>query len=225
MDLFGDVHAVGRPSFVDDARPSIAPMVAAAGITAAGSLLSGWLGNKNKNKQEQAGTSVTTPTMSPEVSPLHQTLIRDLQQRLAKPAGLAPGTLENGVSRVNRTFDNAQAGAAARNQAAGINGPAAAAPAASIDAGRAGAISDYLTQAPQQAEDERNQQIAQAMGLINLGRGSSTATTGSGTAQQSAGGGVAGGLEELASMVGFYMASGALGGGAKSKPAGRTYNI
>jgi len=182
------------------ALPVVLPIAASA--------LSGYLASRGRTN---TSTSATTPTLDPSLGPLQETLIRDLHQRLTRPSALPPGYEASGVGAINRTYDSAAAGIAARNQANGLAGPGALAPLNNLDAARAGQISNFsAVTVPQTERNMHLEDMAQALGLIATGRGSNT----NASTTQGAGSAVGGALDSIGSILGFLAATGKLGGAA-----------
>ena len=174
---------------------SIAPFVIPAALAGL-SFLSG-LG-KNKSTQ----TSTTTPTFDPAMDPLKNLALQFAQKRLSSPSGLPPGFEANGISRINETTDLIGQSIGNRAAAAGVSGGPSEQYAHNIaDINRGGQINTFRTGLPLLERDLQNQDLAQALSILSMGRGTST------TGETSSGGGVSGGLDGLASMLGFLYAS------------------
>lgn len=180
--------------------------MASVALPIAASALGGYLASRGKTNTQQ---TTTTPTLDPKFGPLQDLLIRDLHSRLTGPSALPPGYAAAGTSAINRSYGDAAAGIAARNQAAGINGPGAQAPLANLDASRAGQIGTFnAVTVPGQERSMHLEDMAQALNLIGTGRGSSS--TGTATAGQSSG--ASGALDSVGAILGYLAAQGKLGG-------------
>lgn len=191
------------------------------------SFIGGLFGNKRQQTQQINQRSVSTPTFGPEFSGLKDRVISMAMKNLNGVGGYnAARNITN--SRLNNIAMGgaaAQKGLAAKLSMQGIRGMASALPqanlASSVFGEQVGAMNDEAILGRQfSAED-----LAQAMGVLGLGRGTSTTTTGTTTGTGTEGGGIGGGISDLGEMIGWLSSLGAFGGGGiqKMKP-GRNVN-
>lgn len=183
------------------------------------SFLGGLFGSKKGSKQ----TSSTVPTLDPAYSGLQSLILPMIQNRLKNPTGLPTGFESSGISAINRTY-------AAGNQSLenilssrGLGtSPIAGSALARRDASRLSDISNFRTQIPIFEKQARDEDLATALQVLGLGRGSTTTYTEGGGGFGSA---LGGGIGSLAGMIGFLMASGLLGGKGGGAAADPTLNL
>lgn len=191
------------------------PLVPLA-IGVGGSLLSSLLGRKKPPVSTTTTNSTSTATFDPRVSPLLQPLVNAGMNRLRNRGGLPAGYESQGIQGINQAFDVIQAGQknkllGAGQVVAGAPSPAQALALGNSEGQRAGAIGGFLGNLPNVARDMENQDLAQAMGILGLGRGTSTTGTSTGTNTgegQSFGQGFGGGF---ADVLGFLASQGMFG--------------
>lgn len=171
--------------------------IALAGVSA----ISGALGSRNRNNQ--AGS--TTPTFDPRFSPLRDILLRNTIRGLNQGSALPAGYRSAGISNINSTAAGGAAALNANLTSRGLGTSNAAIPAlAQNDVNRQASINQFENVTIPDEENRRRQdQINQAMGLLGMGRGSSSTMTGESGSE----GGISGGLDGIAEMLGFLMAN------------------
>jgi hypothetical protein len=183
--------------------PFLIPIAVSAASAYAGSRAS-----KSKS------TSTSTPTLSPQFKPLQDLLLQQAMSRLQNPTSLQ-GYESQGLSGINKTFGLGDMALQARLRARGLGrSNIAGAADARLEGDRLGQISQFQNGLPLLQRDLQNQDLQFGQGLLGMGRG----TTTTGTA--SSGGGAKGGLEDLASILGYFMGQGAFGGGKKGGGGG-----
>lgn len=183
----------------------------AIGALGGASFLGGLFGNRQK--QTQSGTSTSTPTFGPEFAGLRDRLIASSMRGLSGFGGynLAHNITNQNLQGVNEASNAASTGLRAKLQAMGIRGQAAGVPLGALENARFGAQVGTLNQEPLLGRQFQQEDLAQALGVLGLGRGTSTTSTG--TATGTMGGGLGGGLGDLGSILGYLSAQGLLGGG------------
>jgi hypothetical protein len=180
------------------------PLLIPLALSAA-SAIGGALGNRNK---KQTSTSTTTPTLDPAFRGIQDVLINNIQQRLRSPSSLPQSYIPQQTAGINQTFNLANQSLQNRLTASGLaQSPIAGAGARYLEGQRGGAIVQMKQQVPLIERDMQNQDLAQAIALLGSGRGQTTTTEG--TVPGAGGGGLAGGVSGLASMLGFLYGQGA----------------
>lgn len=173
--------------------------------------------NKNKTTSSNTSTSSSTPTMAPEYQGIQQQLIPMIQNRLANPYKLPPGFEQAGIRNINKTYDLAGQGLANNMTARGLGRSAiAGAGENALASGRASEIVQYQGTLPLIQRQFQQEDIGQAMNLMNMGRGVSNTGTQTGTSESQVGGGspLGAGLSGLAQALAFMRGRGMFGGGA-----------
>lgn len=187
------------------------------GIGLGASLLSGLLGRKKPQTTTTTGQSTTTPSFAPEVSPLLAPLVNAGLARLRNRGGLPAGYEAQGVQGINQTFDVIQQGlknklVGSGQIVAGAPNPAQALAVGNLEGQRGANIGQFIGNLPNVARDMENQDLAQVLAILGLGRGSSTTSTGTTTGQgESVGQGIGNGLTDFGSILGFLAANGMFG--------------
>lgn len=183
----------------------IAPFV----IPAALSLLS-YIQGSQKNKQTQ--TSTSTPVGDPAYGPLQQALLSSAMGRLNSPSALPAGYETQGIGKINDTYATINQGIGNRAAAQGVSGGPTESYARNIsDLNRGGQIAGFQTGLPLLERSVRNEDLGFAANVLNSQR-YGTSTTGTSTS----GGGVGGGLGQMAGILGYLYGQGGLGGGGTS---------
>lgn len=179
----------------------------------AASAVSGALAKKGSQSQ----TSSTTPTVAPQFQGLQDLLVKHATDRLTQGSALPAGYETGGIRNINNTFSQIAQSQGNNLTARGLaNSPVAGMVDAKRDLARGGQIAQFQEQLPLVQRDMQNQDFSMANTLLNHGYGS----TSQGTSTVSQGGGLGGSLSSIGSMLGFLMASGALGkqGGGSGQP-------
>jgi hypothetical protein len=186
--------------------PAIVPFLPY--IAGGASFLGGLVGNKSK------ATSTSTPTFDPSFSPLKDTILKMTMSRLNTDPNLA-GYQAGGIRDINRVFGNVAQG---ENNNLTTRGLATSPVAATVDAtrenARAGQVASFENSIPMLARQLKAEDLAAASGFLNMGRGQTT------TGTQTSGGGLGGGIEQLAQFLGYASGKGAFG-----KPGGTGTDI
>lgn len=147
----------------------------------------------------------SAPSMDPAYGPLQSLVLNQTMARLAQPTDLS-GYTGTGMGTINRTYN--AAGTNLRNTltARGLStSPVAGAADATLQTGRAGALSDFENSVPLLAHQLQTEDLGQAGSILGLGRGVNT------TASQ--GGGASGVFNNVAGMLGYLQGKGAFGSG------------
>jgi len=143
----------------------------------------------------------TAPTVAPEYKGLQGQVLDMIQRRLSTPVDLH-GYEANGLGVINRAY-GAQKQTSDNNLSA--RGLSTSPVAANVDATRsiaeAGDAATFRNSVPLLAQQIEQQNLEQAAGILRTGTGS--------TETQTSGGGAAGGLENLAGMMGYLQGKGA----------------
>lgn len=167
----------------------------------AASAISGSMKNKNTS------TSNSMPSIDPQYKPLQDLILPSITQRLKNPTGLPAGYAENNTRSINDTYAGAQMGLDNRLSARGLSrSPVAGAADTSLANHRAGDISRMKSQIPMLEDEMQRTNLMQALQVLGMGRGQTQIMTGP------QGGGVSGGIDGAAQMLGFLYGSGAFGG-------------
>lgn len=191
------------------------------GIGLGASLLGSLLGKKKPQTTTTTGTSTTTPSFDPAVSPLLGPLVQAGLSRLRNRGGLPAGYESSGIGAINQTFDTIGQGLTNKlvgsgQIAAGGNNAAQAVLRGNLEGARGGSIANFLTNLPNVARDFENQDMAQALAILGLGRGSTTQSTGTSTTPgQSTMEALGAGFGDFGSILGFLASQGAFN---KAKP-------
>lgn len=190
-----------------------------------GSLLGGLFKNKGKKPATSTNTSTNTATSTPTLSPAYQGLqdaiLPMVTKRLSSPTGLPPGYLENGLQAINETHDAVKMGLDNDLTSRGLGtSPVAGNVMGTFARGRATDISKFRNSLPGLEREYQNDDLAQALSVMNFGKGNTMSSTGNstGTATGEAEGAFSSGMGDLSSMLGWLIGSGAFG--AKGKGAG-----
>lgn len=171
------------------------PFIVPAALSFAGGLLN----NKASSK------STTTPTYGAEYSPLLQTMRRLALARLQQPTDLSPYRA-SGMQTINQAFGNARMASNNDLTARGLStSPVAGAVDTNNQNARAASLAGFENSLPLLARQLQAEDIGLAGGVANMGRGSTT------TGSESGGGGLAGGVTQLAQFLGYASGKGAFG--------------
>lgn len=174
-------------------------------ITAGASLIGGLF----KKKQTQASTSTMAPTLDPAFGPLQSTIMNQVMARLKGGGPDLSGYAGSGVADINHTFDLIKQSQGNNLTARGLaSSPVAGVVDANRDMARGGEIARFQNSLPLLSRELQNQDLGFAANFLNAGRGTTSTSTGSATG----GGGLAGGFENLAGMLGYLISTGKLGG-------------
>lgn len=170
-------------------------------VMAGSSLLGGLLNNR-----KQTQTQTTTPTMDPAYGGLQAMLMQQIQKRMLNPSKLPSGYEAGQIGNINNTYALAGQSLDNRMTARGLGtSPVAGAGETNLQLGRAGEISRMQAGLPLLEREMQNQDLASALQMLGLGRGTSSSAT---TPSNMLGGGV----NDLATMLAFLYGSGAMGG-------------
>lgn len=170
------------------------------------SLLGGLFG---KNKQ----TQTTMPAADPAYGGLQKLLIDQAMSRINSPSALPAGFETQGIGQINRTFDTIGQGIGNRAAAMGVSGGAGEQYANNMaNISRGGQIAGFQTQIPLQERAMRMEDLGFANNVLGSQRYGQTTTS-------EGGGGLGGGINNLAGMFGYLYGSGKIGG--MTKKAGR----
>jgi len=193
------------------------------------SFIGGLVGNKRKQTNQINQTSTSTPTWGPEFSGLKDRAIAQAMRQLNGMGGFnAARNITN--QRLNSTAmagNAAQKGLSARLSAQGIRGMAAGIPQANLASGIFSEQVGAMNEEPILGRQFSMEDLQQAMGVLGMGRGTTTRTTGTSTGTETSGGGIGGGLTDLGEMIGWLASQGMLnfgkkGGGAAFAGSGAT---
>lgn len=206
-----------------EGRMRLPPVIGASLIGLGGSLLGGLFGGGNKTNQNQTSTqnsttnASTTPTFDPRFAPLLNMLLGRSQSQLSTGSALPRGFDTNAVESINSAFSGAGSNLQNSLTARGLGSSPVAAPAlAGLEQARAAEIGDLGVKLPMLEREAQNQQFAQLMSLIGMGRGSNTTSntqgtsTGTGTTQ-----GPNTAFSDIGGLLGYLYGQGALGGSPK----------
>ena len=201
--------------------PFVMPAVG-LGLTALGSLFNKKKAAQQTSNQTQTGTtsstSTTAPTvLGPEYASLQSAIMPSIMRRIQSPTGLPRGYEEQGINKINRTFDVGRMALDNRLTSNGLGrSPVAGAGMSNMERGRVSSIADFQTELPMVARDMQNQDLALAMQQMDFGRslaGHSTSTTGNTTGTSTGklddGSGGGGFLGNMSSMLGWLIGQGA----------------
>lgn len=184
-------------------------------------------GNKNKNTQTSTQTSAQTsaPTVNPEYSPLQKMLIDRATASLGSPTSLPRGYEEGGIRTINKTYDLAGQSLGNSLTARGLGGSAIAGAGESrLASGRASDIVQFQSQLPLVQRQLQQEDLANAMSMLNFGMGrTNTGTntgTGTSTSQSNSGSPWGAGLGSIGQVLGFMYGNGSFGGntGVNGRP-------
>lgn len=192
----------------------------AIGAIGLGSLLSGILSNRKK-QQTTTSQSTTAPTFDPAFMGLRGQLLRRIQGRIGQGAGMGTVLGNSAIANTNQVFGNLAQASRDRLASAGTGGPGsgvAEASARNIDIGRGSAIVNALNQVPLQQRQIENEDLGMATGLLGMGRGSTTNSTGTTTQPGDLLGGIGAGISDFGSFLGSMYGSGQMGGGGGGVP-------
>jgi hypothetical protein len=152
-------------------------------IGLAGQYLLSKLNKPAATTSTQSGTSTTTPTLSPEAMKQLQDMLNQSKIRMNRGSYLPEGFSTNAVEGINNSFSGAKTSLNADLTARGLGtSPAATSSLQGLEQARGAQIGDLLsTKIPMlerqfQQEDQNNM-----LNLLNMFKGSTTTTTGSGT--------------------------------------------
>lgn len=172
------------------------PFILPAALSFAGGLL----------KNKASSTSTTTPTYGAEYSPLLQTMRQLALARLRQPTDLSPYR-SSGMQTINQAFGNARMASSNDLTARGLStSPIAGAVDTNNQNARAASLAGFENSIPLLARQLQGEDLGLAAGVANMGRGSTT------TGTESGGGGLAGGVTQLAQFLGYASGKGAFGG-------------
>lgn len=158
----------------------------------AGLSLFSFLGGLFGNKSEQSQSS----TLDPAYGPLQQLLLKHIQSRLTNPSGLPAGYETGGVRDINKSYDLTEQNLGNRLTASGLSSsPIAGNAYGQSQRARAGDIGTFRANLPLVQRQLQDQDLNLASSLLNFGRG--------GMVSGSSGGGVGGGFDSLATMLGY----------------------
>lgn len=180
------------------------------------SLLGGLINKPNRTTTSTTGgTSTTTPTIAPQYKSLNDLVLSRIQGRLA--GGGLPGGYESlGLGNINHASNIAQM--AARNRLAGAglaSSPVAGVVQGNAELNRGSQIAQFQNSLPLLQRQLQTEDLGLAGNLLNLGRGSTTTSTGTSTGSETQPGSWGSGFENIAQMLGFLYGQGAFG----KKPA------
>jgi hypothetical protein len=171
-----------------EGRMRLPPLIGASLIGVGGSLLGHLFGGGNKTSQNQSSTqnsttnASSTPTFDPRFAGLLNALIGRSQSQLSTGSALPQGFATNAVEGINDAFKGAGANLTNSLTARGLaSSPVAAPVLGGLEMGRAAEIGDLGVKLPMLEREAQNQQFAQLMGLLGLGRGQNTTSTTQGT--------------------------------------------
>lgn len=177
------------------------PLLIPLALSAAGAI-GGALSNRKKKQ-----TSTSTPSIAPEYGPLQQLMIQRATDRLRNPTGLPAGFETGGIKTINDTFDAGQQSLENTLSARGLSrSPIGGTPLGRMQGNRLSTIANFRTGLPLVQRQLQQEDEESAFNLLGLGRGNEFSTNQPGDM-------LGGGLEGLASMLGFLYGQGAFGGG------------
>lgn len=159
-------------------------------------------------------TTTTMPQLDPAYSGLQSALLPLITRRLQNPTALPAGYGEARTAEINSGYRPAQQALNNRLAARGLSqSPIAGAGDATLEAQRFGDIARMKQSLPLIERQFQQEDLASALELLQLGRGTKSETTGGGSR-------IGGGISGLASMLGFLFGQGAFGGGTQYGPTG-----
>lgn len=143
---------------------------------AGASALSGLLGNRSKT---QTSHTTTTPTFSPEVKGLFDSVVPRIQQMITDPGAGLDGLRTAGRDRINADYANVPELIATKygRNAQGVSGKAGSA-ARTAEFQRLSQFGDLEQQILQAALQQQQTGLQAAGSLLSLGRGTSSDSTG-----------------------------------------------
>lgn len=176
-----------------------APFTGGATLPLALSGLGGLL--SNQSAQQTSGSS--TPTTSPQFSPLRDLLLQTITTRLKGDGTgnyLPPEYEPGGVAAINSTYAPANQTLQNSLTSRGLGrSPVAVGAETTLNASRASDISRFRSSLPLVNQGLQTQAIGLGQGFLPFGTGNLSTGTGAGQS----GGGLAGGLTNLAGMLGY----------------------
>lgn len=185
--------------------PLAAPVIAAI-IGGGASLAGGALANKGTR------TQTDTPTIAPEYQGLQGQILKLITGRLGADPNLT-GYEGAGVNTINSGYNTT---AATQENDLTRRGLATSPIAATVDAtrnnARVGAVTDFRNSIPLLARSLQSQDLAQATGILGMGRGMNS------TGTVESGGGAAGAFTNLAQYMGYLTGKGTFSKGAGAAP-------
>lgn len=196
----------------------MAPIAIPIALVAA-SFISGLI--KKKSSATQTSTSTSTPSFDPAFMGLRDKLLASAQRGLSGGGGysMAHNITNTNLQGIGNAGNAASQGLAARLSSMGIRGGAAANPLAQLQGQVFGQQVGAINQEPLLAHQFDQESLQNAFNVLGLGRGMKTTGTGASTGVN--GGGVGGGLDNVAGILGLLYGQGAFGGaGAKSVGGG-----
>jgi len=174
-------------------------------------------GGKSTQHQTQttSGTNTAMPTFDPRFQPLLQTLLNRTGSNFNRGSFLPQGFQTNAIEQINAANKGAETNLNASLAARGLGtSPVAAAALGGLQQQRQAQIGDLGVQLPMIERQMQQEDLANLMATLGLGRGvnqTSTSTSrGTGTTTGQAGGP----LNDIGGLMGYLYASGAFGGGA-----------
>jgi len=171
------------------------PLIA-SGVGAVGSYFGGRAANKAK--------SSTGPTYAPEFNPLKDRILQMTMQRLATDPDLT-GYQSSGISNINRGYRNVGTAQSNNLTARGLStSPIAGTVDTMRENSRAGDVAGFENQIPLLARQQKMQDLQLGGQVLGFGRGQQT--------QTEEGGGLGGGLTQLAKYMGYLSGAGMFGG-------------
>ncbi len=202
------------------------------------SAISGMFGRKNTQQQTNTNTNThnnvasSTPTLAPQYEGIQNAIMPMIMKRLSGSTGLPAGVAERGIADIGRTHDLVKQRSDNNLTSRGLGtSPVAAHVDAIGERARAGDIADFHAKTPMMEREFQNDDLAQAMTLMNFGKGTTSTSagagtgTGGGTGTGTSGGGIGGAMGDVGSMLGFLIGQGAFGGGAKPRLPGSVTNL
>lgn len=151
-------------------------------------------------------TSTTMPQLDPAYSGLQSTLLPMIMKRLQQGSALPAGYGEARTSEINSGYRNARTALSNRLAARGLSqSPIAGSGEATLEGQRFGDITRMKQSLPLIERQFGQEDLASALELLQLGRGSTTTEMGGGSR-------LGGGISSLATMLGFLYGQGAFGG-------------
>jgi hypothetical protein len=139
---------------------------------------------------KSARTTTTMPTLSPEYKTLADLLRSRVESRLSSMGPDLSGYQTSGIGDINTTFGGIQRSIANNLTARGLGtSPVAGAVGANLDIARGQKIADFMNQIPLLQRQFQNEDMANALQVLNLGRGATSVGPGSGFASALSAGG------------------------------------
>lgn len=182
------------------------------------SALAGMFGNKNRNQQRRGtATTTTAPTaLAPEYNALQSAIMPSIMKRLSSSTDMT-GYENAGIGKINRTFDLGKQSVSNDLTARGLgSSPIAGAAMQRHETGRIGQIAGFQNSLPMVQRQMQDDDLAAALQMLNFGRSTAGSTSTSNQMSEEGGpGALAGGLDNMASMLGFLIGQGAFSGQKK----------